>query len=138
MNVRMEVNTTFYILKLGKMLAVAKNHPWLAQTVLTEIGKAESLKNREESPLDFVRGTKIFYDDFDMPLDAKESKVIFSALDAFKSAVVTRILKNRRDRKVKNLRKILQEFIALAKKRKEQAKELKRRLEFLPLEDQLN
>lgn len=41
---------------------------------------------------------------------------------AFKNSVIYNLLKNRKDRKVKNLRKILEEFIRKKNKQKEMQK----------------
>ena len=42
----------------------------------------------------------------------EDSKRIFYIMGALKNSVMYYLLKNRKDRKVKNLRKILEEFIA--------------------------
>ena len=56
---------------------------------------------------------------------------------ALKNSVVYYLLKNRKDRKVKNLKKILEEFITKKNKQKELQRIKKRELEGLELEEKL-
>ena len=56
---------------------------------------------------------------------------------ALKNSVVYYLLKNRKDRKVKNLKKILEEFIAKKNKQKELQRIKKREMEGLELEEKL-
>ena len=84
-----------------------------------EIGKADALKNRDERPLDYIRGTVNFVDLRDNVLGQSESRKVFKIINSFKNSVVELLLKNRREKKVKNLRKILEDFIAQAKKKKD-------------------
>ena len=56
---------------------------------------------------------------------------------ALKNSVVYYLLKNRKDRKVKNLKKILEEFIAKKNKQKEMQRIKKRELESLDLDEKL-
>ena len=56
---------------------------------------------------------------------------------ALKNSVVYMLLKNRKDRKVKNLRKILEEFIQRKNRQKEMQRIKKRELEDLPLDEKL-
>ena len=58
-------------------------------------------------------------------------------LFALKNSVVYYLLKNRKDRKVKNLKKILEEFIAKKNKQKEMQRIKKREIELLPLDEKL-
>lgn len=58
-------------------------------------------------------------------------------LFALKNSVVFYLLKNRKDRKVKNLKKILEEFIAKKNKQKEMQRIKKREIELLPLDEKL-
>jgi len=60
-----------------------------------------------------------------------------SILFALKNSVVYYLLKNRKDRKVKNLKKILEEFIAKKNKQKEMQRIKKREIELLPLDEKL-
>ena len=60
-----------------------------------------------------------------------------SILFALKNSVVYYLLKNRKDRKVKNLKKILEEFIAKKNKQKEMQQIKKREIELLPLDEKL-
>ena len=136
-NARFEIKTTFYYLKYQKLLDIAKKHPWLANRLLFEIGKADANKNRDERPLDYIRGTTVFLDHREEELNVRDSRRAFKILSAFKNAIIETILKNRRDKKVKNLRKILNEFIEQAKKRKEFEKMQRREIELLPLDEKL-
>ena len=56
---------------------------------------------------------------------------------ALKNSVVYYLLKNRKDRKVKNLKKILEEFIRKKNKQKETQRKKKRELEELDLDEKL-
>ena len=56
---------------------------------------------------------------------------------AFKNSAIYLILKNRRDRKVKKLRGILEEFIAQKNKANEVARRRKRELQQMPLDERL-
>ena len=56
---------------------------------------------------------------------------------ALKNSVVYYLLKNRKDRKVKNLKKILEEFIQKKNRQKELQRIKKRELEGLELEEKL-
>ena len=56
---------------------------------------------------------------------------------ALKNSVIYLLLKNRKDRKVKNLRKILEEFIKKKSRQKELQKIKARELEDLPLDEKL-
>ena len=56
---------------------------------------------------------------------------------ALKNSVVYYLLKNRKDRKVKNLKKILEEFIQKKNKQKEMQRIKKRELESLDLDEKL-
>ena len=56
---------------------------------------------------------------------------------SLKNAVVYHLLKNRKDRKVKNLRKILEEFIQKKNKQKELLRKKKREMESLNLDEKL-
>ena len=62
---------------------------------------------------------------------------MFKAQFALKNSVVYYLLKNRKDRKVKNLKKILEEWIAKRNKQKELQRIKKRELEGLELEEKL-
>jgi len=53
----------------------------------------------------------VYTDVRDIPLDESTSEKVFSSMFALKNSVVYYLLKNRKDRKVKNLKKILEEFI---------------------------
>ena len=104
---------------------------------MSEIGKADALKNRDERPLDYIRGAINFVDLRDNVLNPRDSRHAFKIISSFKNSVIEVLLKNRRDRKVKNLRKILEEFINQAKKKKEFEKQQKRELDLLPLDEKL-
>ncbi len=54
---------------------------------------------------------------------------MLAILYSLKNSVVYYLLKNRKDRKVKNLKKILEEFIARKNKQKEMLRVKKRELE---------
>ena len=69
------------------------------------------MASREQNPVDFIRGNHIFIDSKQRPLDMEESCKVFKIMFALKNSVVFYLLKNRKDRKVKNLKKILEEFI---------------------------
>lgn len=56
---------------------------------------------------------------------------------ALKNSVLYYLLKNRKDRKVKNLKKILEEFITKKNKQKEMQRMKKRQLESLDLDERL-
>ena len=56
---------------------------------------------------------------------------------SLKNAVIYNLLKNRKDRKVKNLRKILEEFIQKKNKQKELQKQKKRELDMMELDEKL-
>ena len=56
---------------------------------------------------------------------------------ALKNSVLYYLLKNRKDRKVKNLKKILEEFIQRKNKQKEMQRIKKRQLELLDLDEKL-
>ena len=58
-------------------------------------------------------------------------------MNALKNSVVYYLLKNRKDRKVKNLKKILEEFIQKKNKQKELQRIKKRELELLDLDAKL-
>ena len=58
-------------------------------------------------------------------------------MSSLKNAVIYNLLKNRKDRKVKNLRKILEEFIQKKNKQKEMQKKKKRELDALELDEKL-
>ena len=73
---------------------------------------------REDNPLDFIRGTRTFYDAWDEPLGKEESMHAYALVSTLKNAVVTQLIKNRRVQKIKNLRRVLEDFISLSKKRK--------------------
>lgn len=80
--------------------------------MLREKGKAEALKSRDQNPIDYIMGTEVFLDIYNKPLaDPRESKKMLKIMLALKNSVIYLLLKNRKDRKVKNLRKILEEFI---------------------------
>lgn len=80
--------------------------------MLREKGKAEALKSRDQNPIDYIMGTEVFLDILNKPLaDPRESKKMLKIMLALKNSVIYLLLKNRKDRKVKNLRKILEEFI---------------------------
>lgn len=51
--------------------------------------------------------------------EGENADKIFKILNAFKNSVLYYMLKNRKDRKVKNLKKILEEYIAKKNKQKE-------------------
>ena len=65
----------------------------------------------------------------DTPLDTETSERMFKSMFALKNSVVYYLLKNRKDRKVKNLKKILEEFISRKNKQKELQRMKKRELE---------
>ena len=65
------------------------------------------------------------------------SKKMIKIMLALKNSVVYMLLKNRKDRKVKNLRKILEEFIQRKNRQKEMQRIKKRELEDLPLDEKL-
>jgi len=65
------------------------------------------------------------------------SQRVFKIMFALKNSVVYYLLKNRKDRKVKNLKKILEEFIQKKNKQKEMQRIKKRELESLNLDDKL-
>lgn len=56
---------------------------------------------------------------------------------ALKNCVVQFLLRNRKDRKVKNLKKVLEEFIQKKNKQKELQRKKKRQLELLDLDEKL-
>lgn len=73
----------------------------------------------------------------DNPLDPEMSTRVFKIMFALKNSVVYYLLKNRKDRKVKNLKKILEEFIQKKNKQKEMQRIKKRELEMLDLDAKL-
>lgn len=110
-NARCAMNTNFYFLRYHKLVEIAKQYPKFAQELLKEKGKAEAFKSRDQNPVDFIRGNNVYTDVRDIPLDESTSERVFSSMFALKNSVVYYLLKNRKDRKVKNLKKILEEFI---------------------------
>lgn len=76
----------------------------------------------------------IKYNQDGMNFSAYESKRIFKVTHSVKNAIMYYIVKNRQDRKVKNLRKILEEYIAKQNKQKELQRIRKREIDSLPLE----
>ena len=133
-NARFASKSTFYYLKYSKLVEVALRYPSFRKDLLREKGRSEALKSRDQNPIDFIRGSQTYFDLKDKPLDAEKSQRIFNALFAFKNAVIYYLHRNRRDRKVQNLRKILEEFITKKNKQKEMQRVKKRELEALPLE----
>ena len=61
-NARVTTNTTFFYLKYAKIVEVAKLYPRFAKDLLREKGKAESLKSRDQNPVDYILGSKIYVD----------------------------------------------------------------------------
>ena len=118
-NSRFTMNTTFYYLKYHKLVEVAQQYPSFANELLKQKGKAEAFSSRDQNPVDFIRGSHIYYDSQDRALDPEESQRVFVIMFALKNSVVYYLLKNRKDRKVKNLKKILEEFIQKKNKQKE-------------------
>ena len=57
---------------------------------------------------------------------------------ALKNCVVQFLLRNRKDRKVKNLKKVLEEFIQKKNKQKELQRKKKRQLELLDIDEKLD
>lgn len=136
-NARFSMNTTFYYLKYSKLIEVAKQYPSFAQELLKQKGKATAFKSRDQNPVDFIRGNIVFTDIRDKVYDETESARIFNIMFALKNSVVYYLLKNRKDRKVKNLKKILEEFIQKKNKQKEMQRIKKRELESLDLDEKL-
>ena len=136
-NVRFTQNTMFYRLWYSKLVRVAKNYPNFAKELLREKGKAEALKSRDQNPIDYVMGREVYHDVHDRPLDPRTSRKAINIMNALKNSVVYMILKNRKDRKVKNLKKILEEFIQRKNKQKELQRQKKRDMEDLPLDEKL-
>lgn len=110
-NARFSINTTFYYLKYHKLVEVAKRYPAFLYLLQREKGRAEALASRDQDPVDFIRGNHVFVDVHDKQLDEETSQRMFKIMFALKNSVVYYLLKNRKDRKVKNLKKILEEFI---------------------------
>ena len=125
-NSRFSMNTTFYYLKYHKLVEVAKKYPRFANELLKQKGMAEASSSRDQDPVDFLRGNSIYYDALDRPLDPETSKRVLQIMFALKNSVVYYLLKNRKDRKVKNLKKILEEFIQKKNKQKEMQRIKKR------------
>jgi CRP-like cAMP-binding protein len=136
-NSRFTMNTTFYYLKYTQLVEVAKKFPSFYRELVKQFGKAASLKSRDQNPVDFIRGTINYTDTRDNNYSAIQSEKIFSIMFAFKNSVVYYLLKNRKDRKVKNLKKILEEFITKKNKQKEMQRIKKREMDQLPLAERL-
>ena len=136
-NSRFTMNTTFYYLKYDKLVEVAQQYPFFARELLKEKGKAEALAQRDSNPVDFIRGSHVYHDSMDRALDPEQSERVFRIMFALKNSVVYYLLKNRKDRKVKNLKKILEEFIQKKNKQKEMQRVKKRELEMLDLDEKL-
>mmetsp|Transcript_22438 Transcript_22438/g.27635 ORF Transcript_22438/g.27635 Transcript_22438/m.27635 type:complete len:471 (+) Transcript_22438:1479-2891(+) len=118
-NVRFTQNTMFYYLKYSKLVQVARNYPAFAKELLKEKGMAEALKSRDQNPIDYLLGIEFYTDAHDRVLDKGTSQKVIKIMAALKNSVIYLLLKNRKDRKVKNLRKILEEFIQRKNKQKE-------------------
>ena len=128
-NARMNTNTTFYYLKYAKIVEVAKMYPRFAKDLLREKGKSEALKSRDQNPVDYILGSKLYTDPNFKQHSPEVSDRMLEILFALKNSVVYYLLKNRKDRKVKNLKKILEEFISKKNKQKEMQRIKKRELE---------
>lgn len=136
-NARFTMNTTFYYLKYNRLVETAKQYPDFAKRLLQQRGKAFADKSREQNPMDFIRGNPTFFDAHDRPLDPELSKRLINVMFHLKNAVVYYVQKNRKDRKVKNLRQILEEFIKKKKHQKEMKRQKKRELDAMTLEEKL-
>ena len=131
------MNTTFYYLKYNKLAEIARKYPAFYHELQKQKGKAEAQASRDQDPVDFMRGDHVFTDIKDRVSDLEESQRIFKIMFAIKNSVVYYLLKNRKNRKVKNLKKILEEFIARKNKQKEMQRIKKRELEDLDLDAKL-
>ena len=134
---RMIANTTFYYLKYAKIVEVAKLYPSFAKNLLKEKGKAAALKSRDLKPLDYILGTKSYIDPEFKRHSPEVSERMFNTLNALKNSVVFYLHRNRGNKKVKNLKKILGEFITKKNKQKELQKIRKRELKEMPLDERL-
>ena len=103
-NSRFTINTTFYYLKYHKIVEVAQKFPKFLHELQRQKGRAEVLAHREQDPLDFIRGIQVFEDARDKKYDEETSKKMLRIMLALKNSVVYYLLRNRKDRKVKNLR----------------------------------
>lgn len=110
-NVRFTKNTIFYFLTYAQLVSVARNYKEFSKVLLREKGKAEAMKSRDQNPMNYIVGFEHMNDIDGAPLDQKVRQKMIKAKIALKNSVVYMILKHRKDRKVKNLRKILEEFI---------------------------
>ena len=136
-NVRFTSNTTFYYLKYSKLVEIAKSYPFFAKELLKEKGKAEANKSRDQNPLDYITGSDIYYDPKSKLLEPELAARMKVNLNSLKNATVYLLLKFRKDRKVKNLKKILEEFIHKKNKEKEMLRVKKRELDLLPLAEKI-
>lgn len=136
-NMRFMKPTTFYYLKYSKIVEVARKYPSFSQVLLRQKGKADANKARDQVPIDYIRGYQTFEDCHNHAHVGDQAIRVFKALNVFKNSVLFYTLKNRRDRKVKNLKKILEEYVAKRNRSKDFAKAKKRELDALPLAKRL-
>ena len=115
---RMVQNTKIYFLKRRQMMEVARAYDSFKKVIAYELAYAQNNKNQGKEHLDYIRGS-LQYNDGSRTYSMYESKRIFNVTFSAKNAIMYYIMRNRQDRKVKNLRKILEEYIQKQKKQKE-------------------
>ena len=85
-------------------------------------------KSQDSMPIDYISGSLDYKDSNDNIHPVERSGKIFKAVHALKNSMIYYLLRNRKDKKVKNLRKILEEYIAKEKKKKEFQRQKEREL----------
>ena len=96
------------------------------------------MKSREQDPIDFVKGSFVIRDEIrQRNLTLEDSTRAQKVMYIFKNSVIYYLLRNRKDRKNKNLRKILEEFVQRKNRQKEMQRQQKRLIENLPLDEKL-
>ena len=137
-NFRCLANCLLYTIKFEVLKDdIAVKYNSFLKDLVKQQGHAEANKARDQNPLDYIRGNPNFYDQNDQAMEEKKARKMHEILFALKNAVVFNLLKLRKDRKVKNLKDILEEYIKRKNKIKEAKRDRKKKLSTLTLEEKL-
>ena len=136
-NFRCLANCLLYFIKIDTLEDIAIQYKDFIKELVKYRGYADSNKSRDQLPLDYIMGNPNYFDQNDKPLRDRDSKRMHEIMFALKNAVIYNLLKNRRDRKIKNLKQILEEYIKKKNKLKEAKRRRKKELRELPLEEKL-
>ena len=126
-----------YYIKIDALEDIALSYNAFLRDLFKFKGYADANKSRDQNPLDYIKGNPTFFGLDDEPLGERESRKMHEVMFALKNAVMFNLIKIRKDKKVKNLKQILEEYIKKKNKLKEAKRVRKKQLAQLTLEEKL-